>query len=70
MLPLCLAAVLSGFLGGVGGRFYALWTLRRELHALAASVDPKRLEELHTLAGDVAACLRKAEAAESAAKSL
>ncbi len=62
VLLLALVSLFCGLLGGAGGRFAALWSLRKDLHALASVVDPEvksklaqALEELRAQASTVAA---------------
>ena len=52
-LELALLALFCGLLGGAGGRFAALWSLRNELHALAAVVDPEVRSKLGQVVEDV-----------------
>lgn len=70
LLPLCLAALACGALGGYGGRWAALWQLRGELHALASTVDPKKLAELGQVAAELESVRATAEGAARSAKSI
>ena len=69
-LELALLALMCGALGGWGGRFWALWSLRREVHALAAAVDPALSSKLAQALAELQAHAGALDALASGLKSV
>src|SRR5712691_1292281 len=69
-LELALLGLFCGFLGGWGGRFAALWSLRQELHALAAAVDPAVTSKVAQALGELQALASTVDGLASTIKSV